>query len=421
MTQAVPPPPTAPALLVVNCGSSSIKYQLIEMAGERALAGGQIDRIGAPAGLLRHWTAGCAAATEREVSVGEHRAALAVVDAVLRDSGLLADGATPTAIGHRVVHGGEAFAAPVLIDDAVVQAIRRLGRLAPLHNPANLLGIEICRATFPGVPQVAVFDTAFHQSMPAAAYRYALPEDWYSRHGVRRYGFHGTSHRYVAEQAAAVLDRPLHELRLITLHLGNGASAAAVASARCVDTSMGLTPLEGLVMGTRCGDIDPAIPAHLQRVGGLTAEVIDQALNQQSGLLGLCGSNDMREVLRREAAGDNRAALAVAVYTHRIKRYLGAFLAVLGGADAVVFTGGVGENAARIRALACSGLERLGIALDPTENLRPVGQWADLSRADMPVRVLAVRTNEELQIAREALAVVQAARQPEASAQLPIG
>jgi len=389
------------------------------MARELALAGGQIDRIGSRGSVLRHGVAD-GSPTEREVAASDHREALAVVGAALREAGLLADTTALAAIGHRVVHGGEAFAAPVLLDDAVVQTIHRLGQLAPLHNPANILGIEVCRAAFPDVPQVAVFDTAFHQSIPAAAYRYALPEDWYTRHGVRRYGFHGTSHRYVAEEAAVALGRPLDELRLITLHLGNGASAAAVAAGRCVDTTMGLTPLEGLVMGTRCGDIDPAIPAHLQRVARLAPEAIDEALNQQSGLLGLCGSNDMREVLRREAAGDNRAALAVAVYAHRIKRYLGAFLAVLGGADAVVFTGGVGENAARIRALACSGLERLGIALDPTENLLPVGQWADLSRADMPVRVLAVRTNEELQIAREALAVVQAAPQPEASAQLPI-
>ena len=406
-----------PILLVVNSGSSSVKYQLLDMAEERALGGGQVDRIGSPGSVLRHWVTDCTAPREREVAAGDHREALAIVGALLHESGLLADSAALTAICHRVVHGGEAFAAPVLIDDVVEEAIRRLGRLAPLHNPANLLGIEVCRTAFPGVPQVAVFDTAFHQSMPAAAYRYALPEDWYTHHGVRRYGFHGTSHRYVAEQAAAVLGRPLDQLRLITLHLGNGASAAAVADGRCVDTSMGLTPLEGLVMGTRCGDIDPAIPAHLQRVARLAPEAVDRALNQQSGLLGLCGCSDVREVLRREAAGDARATLAVAVYTHRIKRYLGAFVAVLGGADALVFTGGVGENASRIRALACSGLERLGIALDETENLRPVEQWADLSRADMPVRVLAVRTNEELQIAREALTVVRASGEPAAPAQ----
>jgi acetate kinase len=404
-----------PVLLVINAGSSSIKYQLIEMAGEQALAGGVVDRIGSSACALSHWTAGQEVPLERKVAAGDHREGLAVVRATLAETGLLTDAAGLTAIGHRVVHGGEEFSAPVLIDDTVEEAIRRLCRLAPLHNPANLLGIEVCRAPFPGVPQVAVFDTAFHQSMPAAAYRYALPEGWYSRNGVRRYGFHGTSHRYVAEQAARLLGRPLDELRLITLHLGNGASAAAIAAGRCVDTSMGLTPLEGLVMGTRCGDIDPAIPAHLQRVAGLTPEAIDRALNQESGLLGLCGSSDMREVLRREAAGDARATLAVAVYVHRIKRYVGAFLAVLGGADALVFTGGIGENAARIRALACSDLERLGIALDPTANQRPLAQWADLSRAGMPVSVLAVRTNEELQIAREALAVVQRTHRPEAS------
>jgi acetate kinase len=257
------------------------------------------------------------------------------------------------------------------------------------------------------VPQVAVFDTAFHQTLPARAFRYAIPEDWYRRHGVRRYGFHGTSHRYVAGRAAEALGRPLAGLRLITLHLGNGASAAALANGRCVDTSMGMTPLEGLVMGTRSGDLDPAVPLFLQRSAGLDAAEIDEALNEASGLFGLCGSSDMREVLAREAAGDERARLALDVYAYRLRKCVGAYFAALGGLDALVFTGGVGENAARVRALACEGLAGLGIALDPARNAAAAGPLAEIGSGS--ARVLVVQTDEELQIARETLAAL---RQP---------
>jgi acetate kinase len=254
---------------------------------------------------------------------------------------------------------------------------------------------------------VAVFDTAFHQTLPPRAFRYAVPESWYRRHGVRRYGFHGVSHRYVAERAAAALGRPLSSLNLITLHLGNGASAAAIEAGRCVDTSMGFTPLEGLVMGSRSGDLDPAVPLHLERVAGLTPEEVDRALNEDSGLRGLCGTNDVREILAREAAGDAAARLALEIYSYRLRKYLGAYAAVLGRLDAVVFTGGVGENAPRVRELACAGLERLGLAIDAERNRSASGETCEIGRDGLAARVLVVRTDEELQIAREALAAAR--------------
>jgi acetate kinase len=392
-------------VLVVNCGSSSIKYRLFAMDEERELAEGVVERIGETGSRLRHRTAG---GPERmlDVDAPDHRRAFAHAGAALRTGDLLPDAAGLAGIGHRVVHGGDRFSEPARIDAQVCGAIRELSALAPLHNPANLVGIEICLAAFPGVPQVAVFDTAFHQTLPPHAHRYALPEDWYRRHGVRRYGFHGISHRYVAERAAAALGRPLGALHLITLHLGNGASAAAIRDGRCVDTSMGLTPLEGLVMGTRSGDIDPAIPLHMQRVAGLSAEAVDLALNRESGLRALAGTNDVRELLVREQAGDERAQLALELYGYRIKKYLGAYCAVLGRVDAVVFTGGIGENAARVRGLACAGLERLGVSLDERANAAASGALCEIGKAGSAVRVLVVRTNEELEIARETLAAL---------------
>jgi acetate kinase len=374
-------------VLVINCGSSSVKYQLFAVDEARRLTGGS-----------------------EEVPAQDHRAAFVRIGAALRGSGALEAGRL-TAIGHRVVHGGERFQAPARIDADVCAAIRELAPLAPLHNPANLIGIEVCREAFPGVPQVAVFDTAFHQTLPPHAFRYAVPDAWYQRFGVRRYGFHGTSHRYVAERAAEALGHPLAALNLITLHLGNGASAAAIRAGRCVDTSMGFTPLEGLVMGTRSGDLDPAIPLFVQRAAGLAPEAVDAALNEDSGLSGLAGTSDMRDLLAREQAGDERACLALELYCYRIRKYVGAYCAVLGRVDALVFTGGVGENAARVRSLACAGLEPLGIALDERANAAAVAEISEIGRAGAPVRTLVVRTNEELQIAREALAALREARE----------
>jgi len=293
-----------------------------------------------------------------------------------------------------------------VVDDAVLARIRELTPLAPLHNPANIAGIEATRRAFPDVPQVAVFDTAFHQTLPEAAHTYAVPLAWRDEFAVRRYGFHGTSHRYVSRRAAAFLGRPITDTNVIVLHLGNGASAGAIRAGRSVDTSMGLTPLEGLVMGTRSGDLDPAIPEYLQRVAGLDAAAVDAALNRESGLLGLAGSGDLRDVDRKAAAGDPAARLALDVYCHRIRKYVGAYYAVLGRVDAVVFTAGVGENAAQIRALSLAGLERLGIAVDAGRNEAEERGERFVSPADAEVAVLVIPTDEEIEIARQALAVL---------------
>jgi acetate kinase len=327
-----------------------------------------------------------------------------ILDA-LKASALLTDARPLSAIGHRVVHGGETFRAPVLLDDISIRQIQDCIPLAPLHNPANLAGIEACRRLFPGLPQVAVFDTAFHQDMPETAWRYAVPEDWYQRYGVRRYGFHGTSHAYVARQAAAWLDRPLAQCNLVTLHLGNGASISAIEQGRCRDTSMGMTPLEGLVMGSRSGDIDPAIPAYLQRRAGLTAEEVDTDLNKRSGLRALCGDNDMRRILERVDAADPQARLALDIYCQRIRKYIGAYFAVLGRVDALVFTGGIGEHAAPVRRQVCANLQNLGIELDERANglaggaVRAIHRQSGESAGVVPL--LVIRTNEELEIARQ--------------------
>jgi acetate kinase len=309
-------------------------------------------------------------------------------------------------IGHRVVHGGERLTAPTLIDDATVQAIADQSPLAPLHNPSNLLGIRIARASFPDTPQVAVFDTAFHQTMPPRAYRYALPAEVAGELRIRRYGFHGTSHAYVARKAAEHLGRPAAELNLVTLHLGNGASMAAVAGGRCIDTSMGLTPLEGLVMGTRSGDLDPAVVFYLHREAGLSVDDIDDLLNKRSGMLGMAGANDMREVARLVTEGDPAATQALDVYCYRIRKYVGAYAAALGRLDALVFTAGVGENNDTVRAGVCQSLEGLGVKLHTKRNRARSGKARTISADDSPVAVLVVPTNEELEIASQTLAVV---------------
>jgi acetate kinase len=361
-------------VLVLNTGSSSVKYQLIDTSTEERVAGGLVEEV------------------------VDHADALAAVGATLSD-------ATVHAVGHRVVHGGERFSEPTLIDDAVVAVVRDLVPLAPLHNPANLLGIEQARRRWPDVPHVAVFDTAFHRSLPPAAFRYAVPESWYADLGVRRYGFHGTSHQYVARRAAVVLGRPLDEIDLITAHLGNGASMAAVARGRCVETSMGLSPLEGLVMGTRSGDIDPAVVAHVSRATGRDPLEVIGELNHASGLRGLSGSSDMREILDRCERGEARAQLALDVFCHRIRKYVGAYLAVLGRCDAIVFTGGIGEHSAPVRAAALRNLDGLGIQIDPERNEahEPV-----ISADGASIPVLVVPTDEEREIAHQTAAVVRA-------------
>ena len=311
------------------------------------------------------------------------------------------------AVGHRVVHGGDLFAEPVVVDDRLLATVEELVPLAPLHNPANLEGLKVARRLFPDVPQVAVFDTAFHQTMPEHAYTYAVPVAWREEHRIRRYGFHGTSYAFVSRRAAEMLDRPLEETNLVVLHLGNGASAAAVRGGRSIDTSMGLTPLEGLVMGTRSGDLDPAIHGHLHRELGWSLDEIDRALYRESGLLGLAGVNDFREVSQRRAAGDRAASLAFDVYAYRVRKYVGAYYAALGELHAVVFTGGVGQHSAELRAAALSGLSRLGIELDPTRNEERTSSARAVSTDGSEVAVLVVPTDEEWEIARQALEVVR--------------
>jgi acetate kinase len=373
-------------ILVLNSGSSSIKYELFDMVDRSLLIGGAAERIGEPGSDL-----------------ADHAAALDHIMDSLAGAGALDDGSELLAIGHRVVHGGEAFREPRVIDEQVIETIRELSSLAPLHNPQNLMGIEVAMARRPDVPQVAVFDTAFHHSIPPRAYRYAVPDDWYREHGVRRYGFHGTSYAYVTKQAARVLGRPLEETNLIVLHLGNGASVTAVQGGESIDTSMGLTPLEGLVMGTRGGDLDPGVPLHMLRRAGLSIDEVDSSLNRESGLVGFSGASDMRDILRRETEGDARAKLALEVYVYRIRKYVGAYAAVLGRVDAIVFTAGVGENSPDIRERVCAGLEVLGVKLDPTLNRGDAEGARAIHEQSSSLAVWVIPTDEELEIAEQTL------------------
>ena len=392
-------------VLVLNAGSSSLKYQLRDLSGDGGvLASGLVERIGDAGARLLHRVPGAEPRVEQG-GIPDVGAALDRVLGALESSGVLAP--APVVVGHRVVHGGDRFARPTVVDDAVLDEIRGLVPLAPLHNPANVAGIEAARARYPDVPQVAVFDTAFHQTMPPRAWRYALPRDLADALRIRRYGFHGTSHAYVARKAAEHLGRPAAELDLVTLHLGNGCSAAAVAGGVCVDTSMGLTPLGGLVMGTRCGDLDPGVVAHLHREGGLDLDAIDTLLNKQSGLKALAGSNDLREVIAAADAGDPDAAEALEVFCYRIRCTVGAYAVALGGLDAVVFTAGIGENDADTRARVAGGLGVLGVRLDEARNRAASREARTVSADDSAVAVLVVPTDEEREIAQQALAVVR--------------
>ncbi|MFI1707397.1 acetate kinase [Streptomyces griseoruber] len=398
---------TATRVLVLNSGSSSVKYQLLDMRKGGRLASGLVERIGERTSRLRHTPLAAGGDTrEWTGSIADHGAALKAVAEELARDGLGLDSPELAAIGHRVVHGGKLFTEPTVVDDTVLAEIERLIPVAPLHNPANLTGIRTARALRPDLPQVAVFDTAFHTTMPEAAARYAIDVETADAHRVRRYGFHGTSHAYVSRATAKLLGRTPEEVNVIVLHLGNGASASAVEGGRCVDTSMGLTPLEGLVMGTRSGDVDPAVIFHLARVGGMSIDEIDTLLNKKSGLVGLCGDNDMREIRRRIDEGDVRAKLAFDIYIHRLKKYIGAYYAVLGRVDAVAFTAGVGENAAEVRAAAVAGLETLGLAVDGGLNAVRGDEPRLISPAGARVAVAVVPTDEELEIATQTYALV---------------
>ncbi|MFB8009129.1 acetate kinase [Nocardia sp. NPDC056000] len=395
-------------VLVINSGSSSIKYQLLDPESADVVAAGMVQRIGEPVAegspSIEHQSDG--KTFEHDGEVPDHAAGLRLVFDIFAESGHdLADEGL-RAVGHRVVHGGEVFYEPTLITDEVVEAIANLSSLAPLHNPANVVGIESARELLPDVPQVAVFDTAFFHGLPAAAKTYAIDAKVAAAHGVRRYGFHGTSHEYVSGQVAEFLGKDPSELNQIVLHLGNGASASAIRGGKAVDTTMGLTPLEGLVMGTRSGDLDPGIIFHLIRTADMNVDDVDALLNRQSGIKGLSGVNDFRELGRLIETGDAAAQLAFDVYIHRLRRYIGAYLVELGRVDAITFTAGVGENAAAVRAAALADLERFGIEVDPARNTAKDRSARYISPAGAEVAVLVVPTNEELAIARAAARLV---------------
>ncbi|AMM21793.1 acetate kinase [Frondihabitans sp. PAMC 28766] len=395
------------AVLVVNSGSSSFKYQLIELEGEKTLASGLVERIGEETGSTKHKNALTGDETSNDSTpIPDHSAGFEVMLNAFQDHGPSFDEHPLVAVGHRVVHGGSQFDKATIVTTAVEHAIEKLSALAPLHNPANLEGIRAASKAFPGVPEVAVFDTAFHQTLTPAAYTYAIDDKLAKEHQVRRYGFHGTSHKYVSAAAADFLGKPLAELKMIVLHIGNGASACAILAGRSIETSMGLTPLEGLVMGTRSGDVDPAVVFHLHREAGLDFDELEGMLNKQSGLLGLTGNGDMRDVQDAAARGDETAEAALAVYRHRIRHYVGAYAAQLGGLDAVVFTAGVGENNALLRRRTLMGLEFLGIRIDDDRNELDSREARYISAEGAPVAVLVVPTDEELEIARQAAALV---------------
>ena len=393
-----------PLILVLNSGSSSIKYELIDMDGPAALASGLIERIGEQTSRVTHHAGDSEHIIER--ALADHREGFDAMAEAFAATVPIPEGAL-WAVGHRVVHGGDFFSEPAIIDDAVIEAIRECIPLAPLHNPANLLGIEVAMQAYPDIPHVAVFDTAFHQTMPEASYRYAIDRGVADEHRIRRYGFHGTSHAFVGAAATEFLDLDPTKARVISLHLGNGASACAIRGGKSRDTSMGMTPMAGLVMGTRSGDVDPGVLLHLLRAG-LTDIDLDVLLNRNSGLKGLSGDNDLRGVHAAADAGDDQARAALEIYAHAVRHYIGAYLAELGGADAIVFTAGVGENDAAMRALICEGLDELGIAIDAAANDQARGpdRPLDISAEGSRIRVLVVPTNEELEIASQTLATV---------------
>lgn len=394
-------------ILVINCGSSSLKYQLLDPETEQTSAKGLVERIGMPGAVLTHRKTG----GEKEIITAEipnHTVAIQLVlDALVNpEYGVLKDLNEIEAVGHRVVHGGEKFAQSVLIDDKVIKAIEECVELAPLHNPPNIAGIEACQNLMPGVPQVAVFDTAFHQTMPPHAYIYGLPYEMYEKYKIRKYGFHGTSHKYVSQRAAALLNRPLEELKLISCHLGNGSSITAIEGGKSVETSMGFTPLEGLMMGTRSGDLDPAIVSYIQQKEDLTSKRVNDFLNKKCGVLGVSGvSSDFRDIEAEAEKGDYRAQLALDVFAHDVKKYIGSYAAVLNGADAIIFTAGLGENSASMRESIVGGLSYLGIEIDPEKNsIR--GKEIDISTENASCRVLVIPTNEELMIAMDTYEIV---------------
>lgn len=393
-------------ILVINAGSSSLKYQLIDMDSKEVMAKGLCERIGIDGSLLNHTVNGNKLQIPTEMK--NHAQAIKAVIAALLDKehGVISDMSEISAVGHRVVHGGEKFSQSVVITEAVKKALEECIDLAPLHNPPNLTGINACEEAMPGVPQVAVFDTAFHQTMPAESFLYAIPYKYYEKHKIRRYGFHGTSHKYVAGRAAAMLGKNIEDLKIITCHLGNGSSITAVNGGKSMDTTMGFTPLAGLLMGTRCGDIDPAIVTFLMEKEGLSASEMDTVMNKQSGILGLSGvSSDFRDVEKAAAEGNKVAQIGLNMFEYQVKKTIGAYAAAMGGVDAIVFTAGVGENNKVLRANVAKGLAFMGVAIDDEKNAVR-GEEIDISAPNATVRTLVIPTNEELAIAMETQALV---------------
>lgn len=395
-------------ILVINCGSSSLKYQLIDMTNEDVLVKGLVERIGIEGSRIKHEKKGMDAVLIEEKMDDHKRAIQLVLEALIdKNHGVVKSMDEITAVGHRVVHGGEEFNKSVLLDDRVMAGIKQCIDLAPLHNPANIMGIEACKALMPKTPMVGVFDTAFHQTMPAENYIYALPYEYYEKYKIRRYGFHGTSHRFVSEKASETLKNNSADFKLITCHLGNGSSLAAIKGGKCVDTSMGLTPLEGLVMGTRSGDLDPAILPFIMNKEKLSADDMSNVLNKKSGVLGISGvSSDFRDIETAAKEGNKRAQLALDVFCNRVRKYIASYAAQLGGVDALVFTAGIGENSIELREKICHGLEFLGVELDSEKN-KVRGKLTDASKASSKVKVLIIPTNEELMIAKDTMALVK--------------
>jgi len=395
-------------VLVINAGSSSLKYQLIDMDTHGVVAKGLCERIGIDGSKLTHKNTAQKSETVFEKPMKDHSDAISmVIDALVSpECGVIKSMDEIGAVGHRVVHGAETFADSCVIDDKVMEALRACVPLAPLHNPANIIGIEACAKLMPNTKQVGVFDTAFHQTMPEEAYMYALPYEMYKEHRIRKYGFHGTSHKFVSAEAAKFLGKPAEELKIITCHLGNGSSVSAVKNGKCVDTSMGFTPLDGVVMGTRCGSIDPAVVTYLVNNCDMTAAEVDSLMNKKSGVLGVSGvSSDFRDLSAAADEGNERAKIALDMFTYQVKRYIGSYMAVLNGADAIVFTAGIGENDYDVRRKATEGLENLGIEIDVEKN-KVKGKQVDITGPNSKIKVFVIPTNEELMIAKETMALV---------------
>ena len=397
-------------VLVINAGSSSLKYQLIDMDSMEVLAKGLCERIGIDGSKLTHKSVAKGIEKVFEKPMRDHSDAISmVIDAlVCPECGVIKSMDEIGAVGHRVVHGSEIFADSCVIDEKVKDALRECSPLAPLHNPANIIGIEACEKIMPGVKQVAVFDTAFHQTMPKKAFMYALPYEYYTKHKIRKYGFHGTSHRFVSAEAAKMLNKPIEDLKIITCHLGNGSSVSAVDGGKCVDTSMGFTPLDGVVMGTRTGAMDPAVVTFIMENEGMNAKEVDALMNKQSGVFGVSGvSSDFRDLTKAAEEGNERAALAIDMFTYSVKKLIGAYAAAMGGVDAVVFTAGVGENDAASRKAIVDGLGFMGIKIDDEAN-KVRGKAVDISASDATVKTLVIPTNEELMIALDTQKLVNA-------------